>query len=63
MDNYNVREAYLNKVTENAAIEYLALKAFDRKQKRESFLTDCIVLGSLSTLLIFTVWASIGAIL
>lgn len=58
MRNYNAREAYLNKVTENAAIKYLAQNAeLKRGIKRINIETGILCAGItvLFTLLILGV--------
>ena len=46
MHNYNAREDYLNKVTENAAIKYLAQNAeLKRKIKRINIETGILCAG------------------
>ena len=46
MRNYNAREAYLNKVTENAAIKYLAQNAeLKRDIKRINIETGILCAG------------------
>ncbi len=46
MNNYKVKDAYLNQVTEKAAIKYLAEKAMHRREiKRINIETAFIVLS------------------